>query len=360
MIESVDVIVDLQYGDTGKGKITNMAMQTGDYNICLRYNGGSNAGHTFYYKGTKVVTHQVPVGALYGIPSIVGPGCVVNIDKLSEELKYLSDLGIVIPIQNLMVDKRAHVVQGKHIKEDADDVSIGTTKQGIGPAYRDKYGRTGMIVDSFNWIDEYPPFTIIDIYEFLYSSEFNYNILCEGAQGFYLDVMWGEYPYVTSSHCTVAAAIQNGVPYSSIRNVFGIAKVYETYVGNKTNFIPECQRPYKALFDIIGDVGKEYGATTGRRRQVRFLNLDELLPAINMNGVTHLFFNKLDILEDVELLPVAQQLGTVFQYQYNGKMHSFQSSIQFRDAIFYILKNNCPTLRGDGHGQTIKFSYGAK
>ena len=127
-----DVVVDLQSGDTGKGKVTHSLLESGNYNLVLRYNGGSNAGHTIYHKGEKIVTHQVPAGVFYGIKSLIGIGCVVHIEKLIEEIKMLKDHGINTD-GLISVDFRAHVVTEKHLAEDGNDTSIGTTKQGIGP-----------------------------------------------------------------------------------------------------------------------------------------------------------------------------------------------------------------------------------
>jgi len=362
MIEYADIIVDLQYGDTGKGKIVNMALSTSpkEYDLVIRYNGGSNAGHTFFYNGVKVVTHQVPVGVLYGIHSIIGPGCVVNLEKLEHELAELRGIGIWSPEQLLYIDHRAHVVEEKHLDEDAKDTAIGTTRQGIGPAYRDRTNRTGIRIGDLDMKTLYPTLQVTDIYSWLHTRG-DRRVLCEGAQGFYLDNMWGDYPYVTSSHCTVASAIQNGIPFNRVRNVFGIAKAYETYVGNKTDFVPESQQEYQTLFDIIGDVGKEIGATTGRRRKVRFLNLDELIRAININGVTHLVINKMDILDMVNIMPIAHNRGSVYQFVFDGKLVVHKSPEQFRDAIVSRLQQKCPSLVGPGERtQTIKFSYGEK
>ncbi len=360
MIEYADVIVDLSYGDTGKGKVTNLALQSKEYDLVVRYNGGSNAGHTFYHGSQKIVTHQVPIGVIYGIPSIIGPGTVVNLDKLEEELAELRRLGVWAPEQFLYVDFRATVVEQTHLDEDAHDTAIGTTKQGIGPAYRDRVGRVASRIADLDMMMEYPRIQVTDIYSWLHVGADIRKVLCEGAQGFYLDNMWGDYPYVTSSHCTVASAIQNGIPYNKIRNVFGVAKAYETYVGNKTNFVPTDQQEYQKLLDIIGDVGKEYGATTGRRRKVRFLDLDELIKAVNVNGVTHLIINKMDVLDTVNLLPIAHNRGSVYQFVYDSKLCVYKSPEQFRDAVVSRLQQKCPSLSGQGRVETIKFAYGER
>jgi adenylosuccinate synthase len=135
---------------------------------------------------------------------------------------------------------------------------------------------------------------VIDIYDELYSQQ-DVKILFEGAQGFGLDVDHGDYPYVTSSHCTTAAALLNGVPPQAVRKVWGVAKIYETYVGAKSF------QPPNPVFDTIQEVGEEYGATTGRKRQCNWMNWDNLVKAINMNGVTDIVLNKMDVLREVKM-----------------------------------------------------------
>lgn len=289
-----DVIVDLQYGDTGKGKIAHALANSGEYDMVLRYNGGSNAGHTVYHNGKKVVTHQVPVGVLYGKISVIGPGCVVNIEKLAKEIQELRDAGFATG-GLILVDYRAHVVTSEHLAEDGSDEKIGTTRQGIGPAYRDKYGRVGVrMMDAVEFI-EGMSFQVVDIYKLLHQDERQYRVLCEGAQGFNLDIDWGDYPYVTSSHCTAGSACLNGIPPKKIRKVIGIMKAYETYVGNKTHFT-DTENP---VFKAIQDAGNEFGATTGRPRKVRWVDIAGVSKAIDINGVTDVYINKIDVLETV-------------------------------------------------------------
>lgn len=282
-----DVIVDLQSGDTGKGKVTHSLLKSGSYNLVLRYNGGSNAGHTIYHEGKKIVTHQVPAGVLYGIPSLIGLGCVVNIEKLIEEIHMLNQHGIDTN-GLIMIDKRAHVVTDDHLNEDGNDTSIGTTRQGIGPAYRSKYGRTGKRISDLHQLDG-SYFSVVDSLDVFDNSW----ILAEGAQGFALDIDWGDYPYVTSSHCTVGSVCLNGVPPRSINRVYGIAKAYETYVGAKDFGMTH------PAHDEIQHLGQEFGATTGRPRKVNWLNVDSFKKAIKVNGVSDIIINKLDILDKV-------------------------------------------------------------
>ena len=283
-----DVVVDLQYGDCGKGKVTHHLCKTKDYTHVIRYNGGCNAGHTIYHEGRKIITHHIPAGVLFGIKSIIGPGCVVDPRQFFAEIRELEEIGI--PARNLVyIAKNAHVITRNHLREDGSDTTIGTTKRGNGPAYRDKYGRKGKRAEEIKSLQNF----IIDIYEELHNNEEEVKILFEGAQGFGLDIDWGDYPNVTSSHCTTASALLNGVPPQSVRNIYGIAKMYETYVGAKRF---EGSDP---VFDKIRELGEEYGATTGRPRQCNWMNWQLLEKASKINGVTDLVINKVDVLEEL-------------------------------------------------------------
>ena len=323
MIKYADVIVDLQAGDTGKGKVCYALSQIpNEYTHVIRYNGGGNAGHTIYKDGKKIVTHFIPTGIVCGLKSIIGPGCVINVPKLLNEVKELENEGIQVK-GNLFIDKRVHIITDRHIEIDSKDTEIGTTKTGNGPAYIDKYGRKGVRAETEVELTDY----LIDIYEELHGDT-ECKILFEGAQGFELDVDWGDYPYVTSSHCTVGSAILNGVPPQCIRNVYGVAKAYRTYVGSK-----EFETPSE-IFDKIRELGHEYGATTGRKRQIDWLNLDELLKSARINGVTHAIINKIDI------------LNTLGEYRFyrDGEL-KYLNEVSFRTFIQELLKNTCPTVK---------------
>ena len=326
MISYADVIVDLQAGDTGKGKVAHAIAK--DYDLVVRYNGGANAGHTVYHDGQKVVTHQVPIGVLFGIPSIIGLGCVVNIPKLIEEIRMLKSQGIYTD-GLVMVDKRAHIVTEAHLEEDGLDTKIGTTRQGIGPAYRDKYFRKGQRIGDID-TSMYTDFKVIDLYEYLHNSSMWFRVLCEGAQGFQIDIDWGDYPYVTSSHCTVGSAILNGIPPQKIETIFGIMKAYETYSGFKTHFQDESDPD----LEKIQEVGGEFGATTGRKRKVRWLDLDGVIKAININGVTNLIINKADILQEVN----------VFKYVYQNTLCECSSLDEFMGEINDIIYENTSSV----------------
>ncbi len=312
MINYADVIVDLQAGDTGKGKVAHyLSAKKFEYTHIVRYNGGGNAGHTVYHKGKKLVTHFLPIGFVYQIKSIIGLGCVINVKDLFKEIAGFEAIGLEVK-KYLKIDKRVHVITEDHLNEELSESKIGTTKKGNGPAYRDKYARKGIRAGDVPELKEF----IIDSYEEFHGSD-RVGILFEGAQGFELDIDWGDYPYVTSSHCTVGSACLNGVPPKDIRNVYGIAKVYNTYVGSKS-FEGDDK-----IFELIREIGNEFGATTGRPRQINWLNLDSLIKASIINGVTHLIINKLDVLEEIG----------VFKYYFNGKLIECSSSEEFCENI---------------------------
>ncbi|MFM2414853.1 MAG: hypothetical protein RI911_546 [Candidatus Parcubacteria bacterium] len=312
--QQLDIIVDLQYGDCGKGKVAHVLAHKNKYTHVLRYNGGGNAGHTIYHKGKKFVTHQVPVGVFWGVPSIIGSGCVVNPEKLVHEIRELEAGGVKVK-GKLFIAKNAHVVLPRHIEEEIRENKIGTTKQGIGPAYRDKYARVGTRAESVPSLAPY----CVDLFELFHMAKKKPVILCEGAQGFGLDIDWGDYPYVTSSSCITAGALANGFPHTAVRSVWGICKAYETYVGSKQF---EGTDP---IFGKIREAGQEFGATTGRPRQCNWMNLDMLTKAIHINGVTHIVINKLDILTDVNAWAVLEQ----------GRTRAFKGEAAF---VAYVTK----------------------
>ena len=306
-----DVVVDLQYGDCGKGKVTHHLCKTEGYTHVVRYNGGCNAGHTIYHNGKRFITHHIPAGVFFGIKSIIGPGCVVNPKQFFKELEELKEGGIETA-GSIYIAKNTHVITDAHLEEDSSDSRIGTTKRGNGPAYRDKYGRDGLRAEDVPELKEY----LIDVYDELHNTE-DAKILFEGAQGFGLDIDWGDYPYVTSSHCTVAAALLNGVPPQAIRKVWGVAKMYETYVGAKKF------QPSGDIFNMMRKLGYEYGATTGRPRQCNWMDWGLVEKAINVNGVTDVVFNKVDVLE---------QLGHWSLYDRENKI-DFQNGVAMRTWI---------------------------
>ncbi|TSC63144.1 MAG: adenylosuccinate synthase [Parcubacteria group bacterium Athens0416_74] len=289
----MDVIVDLQYGDCGKGKISHYLSNKNSYTHVLRYNGGCNAGHTIFHKGKKFVTHHIPAGVFFGVKSVIGSGCVLDPDQFFREIKMLEEGGVRTK-GKIFIAENTHVITDAHKAEDKQKGGkIGTTGRGNGPAYRDKYGRTGVRASEIKKLKPY----LLDMYREWYPPaggvKKNLTILAEGAQGFGLDIDWGDYPFVTSSHCTTAGALLNGLPASAIRDVWGVAKIYETYVGSKKF------QPKGDVFNKMGDIGEEFGSTTGRRRQCNWMNMQTLERAVRVNGVTHLVFNKMDVLREI-------------------------------------------------------------
>ena len=280
-----DIVLGIQMGDEGKGKVTHHLCKTGGYTHVLRFNGGCNAGHTIYHEGTRFVTHHIPSGVFHGVKSIIGPGCVLSVQQFFSEIEELESGGI--NTEGLIyVASNCHVITRDHMEEENTENKIGTTRRGNGPAYRDKYNRTGVQAKD---IPELQPY-LIDLYSEFHEAEDAPIILCEGAQGFGLDIDYGDYPYVTSSHCTTAGALLNCIPHSWVRNVWGVAKVYDTYVGAK-DF-----EPNDPVFDTLRELGEEYGATTGRPRQCNWMDFNLLSKAIRVNGVNKLVLNKVDVL----------------------------------------------------------------
>jgi adenylosuccinate synthase len=301
MIRHADIVIDLQAGDTGKGKVAHHLAREQKYDAVMRFNGGANAGHTIYHEGKKLVTHQVPVGIFYNIPCVIGAGCVVNLPELHTELEMLRANGFTAPVY---IDTRCHVTTPEHVTEDKRDEKIGTTRQGIGPTYRDKYNRTGVrLGDLVKYNDSSLPYQLIDTYQYFYGSRTRYlDVLLEGAQGFQIDIDWGDYPYVTSSHCTVGSVALNGVAPRYWRNVYGVMKAYETYSGFKNFQNNELHHP--DALEQIQAIGEEFGATTGRKRQIRWLDLDGVLQAMYINNVTDVIVNKVDVLDKVAVYGV--------------------------------------------------------
>jgi len=282
----VDVVLGMAHGDEGKGKVTHHLLKSGEYTHCMRFNGGCNAGHTIYHNGEKHVTHAIPSGVFHGVTSIIGAGCVIDVPKLFQEIEELESSGIDVR-SHLKIAYNAHIITDESLAEDSTDTRIGTTRTGNGPTYRKKYGRRGVRADD---IPELQPF-LIDLMEKLHTK--NPTILMEGAQGFRLDIDWGDYPYVTSSHCGISAALQNGISPRDLRDIWGVAKIYETYVGKKPF------QPKGRVFEAMQQVGEEYGATTGRQRQCNWMNVNQLRQAVAVNGVNKLIFNKMDVLREI-------------------------------------------------------------
>ncbi len=325
----VDVVIGMQYGDEGKGKIANQMAASGEYDYVVRFNGGGNAGHTIYLNGEKIVTHLVPCGVLHGVPSVIGNGCVINTQKLFEELEYLEGLGFDTSI--LKIAENAHIITRDHIDEDSKDTTIGTTRTGNGPCYKDKVGRTGIRAKD---VPELQPY-LVNMHSLIHSSPKKF--LAEGAQGYWLDIDFGDYPYVTSSNTGVGAVLNNGFNYQQIWNVVGVIKCYSTYVGAK-----DYQQVHDDRFEKLREIGQEYGATTGRPRQIDWLNLDEVITACQMNGVTKLIVNKMDVLAQVE---------NAWDWYKDGKLHFVDDEASFVNNIRKEIGNVLPGTLVQFQGQ---------
>lgn len=285
MIDYVDVICDLSWGDTGKGKVSAHLAMTREYDFVARWAGGNNAGHTVYVDGKKFKTHIVPSGVFHGIKSVIGPGCVVHKESFFSELKYLSNNGFDTSL--VKISPRAHIVTDAHIKKDSEGLShLGTTKRGIAPCYSEKMARSGTLAK--------------DVFgkDMLFDSEnMHGRILCEGAQGFYLDIDWGNYPYVTSSTTLPYGACSLGFSPKKIRNIWGLAKAYDTRAGADPFF--ESSIVDSSFLEDLCEAGSEYGVTTGRKRGVNWLNIDLLCKAVKISGANIVVVNKCDIIKEI-------------------------------------------------------------
>ena len=290
-INNVDICCGLAWGDEAKGKIVSQLIKNNKYDWVCRWSGGSNAGHTIYIDNKKYATHIIPAGVFYGIQCYIGPDCYINFNAFKEEMEYLKSNGF--DISKIYVSGNAHVITDEHIDNDNKHYKKqqGSTGSGIAPCARDKFARKGIQVIKckffpYNvWTDKQPP---------LYG-----DILCEGAQGFWLDINHGNYPFVTSSNTLPYSACSLGFPPILIRNIYGAAKVYDTRVGVDPYFEHKNSEIYKETFDSIAKIGEEYGTTTKRLRKVEWLNIDKLINAINISGTNIIIMSKIDILEKV-------------------------------------------------------------
>ncbi len=357
----VDVLLGLQWGDEGKGKVVEVL--TPRYDVVARFQGGPNAGHTLEFEGKKYVLRSIPSGIFqHGQLNIIGNGVVLDPVLFREEAEALEASGIPLK-QILKLSKKVHLILPTHRLLDAANerakggAKIGTTGKGIGPTYTDKVSRNGLrLGDVYHNFDakyeaarnrhlsmlkamgEEPEFAELerkwlDAIEYIkgydiVDSEHLINrmlregksVLCEGAQGTLLDVDFGSYPFVTSSNTVCAGACSGlGVAPNRIGEVFGIFKAYCTRVGSG---------PFPTeLFDETGkrirDLGHEYGAVTGRERRCGWIDLVALKYAIMINGVTQLIMMKSDVLDDFD------EIKACVAYEINGeRVEEFPFSIE--------------------------------
>jgi len=349
----IDVLLGLQWGDEGKGKIVDYLAES--YDIICRFQGGPNAGHTIVIGDKKHVLHTIPSGVFRpGVINVIGNGVVIDPITLERELNGLKASGI--DSNNILVAKKAHLIIPTHRFLDAASEAskgkhkIGSTLKGIGPTYMDKTGRNGLRVgdivaddfkERYNSLKEkhlalakiYPEvefdlekeeqafFSSLETLKALHfidctfyvnnALEKSKRILAEGAQGSMLDIDYGTYPYVTSSNTlTAGVCVGLGVAPQKIGKVFGITKSYCTRVGSG---------PFPTeLDDEVGEelrkIGKEFGATTGRPRRTGWIDLPQLKYTILLNGVNHLCVTKMDCLNTFKKISVASE------YEIHGKI----------------------------------------
>lgn len=325
-IENVDICCGLAWGDEAKGKIVSQLAKNNNYDFVCRWSGGNNAGHTVYVNHDKYKTHLIPSGIFYNIPSIIGPDCVVNIESFFEEIEYLKNNGFNTSI--VKISPKAHIVTDKHIDYDINEInqSQGTTKRGIAPCYSDKYKRCGIQVKDCKQLKS-----------FLWDGQLYGNVLCEGAQGFWLDINEGNYPYTTSCVTLPYGACSLGFNPKMINHIYGAAKIYDTRSGIDPLF-PDSLLKNSELYKL-GELGEEYGVTTHRRRTVNWLNLNKLIYAINVSGTTHLIISKVDIITEVNVYKLIHNSETIiFHNLENMKNHidsTIRSECKFITSIIY-------------------------
>lgn len=376
------VLVGTQWGDEGKGKITDLIASKYDY--VVRFQGGNNAGHTVVHGDTKLALHLMPSGVMYdhAVP-VIGNGVVIDPGALVKEMALLQAEGI--SCANLKISCNAHIIMPYHKDLDGADEkvlgknSIGTTKRGIGPCYQDKAARKGIrvqdlmdekifrlkvetalaqknpILDKIYGIhtytvdeicDEYLPYaTILKPYMAETTQLLNEakragkSILFEGAQATMLDIDHGTYPYVTSSSCCAGGApIGTGIGPLSINKVIGIMKAYTTRVGGGP-FPTEQRFPENGgtgeeaeVGELLCAVGHEYGVTTGRKRRCGWLDAVIGKYAVDVNGLTDIALTKLDVLSEFDVIKVC------VAYEYEGKRYDYvpqQQSVLFHGTPIY-------------------------
>jgi len=349
---TVDVLLGLQWGDEGKGKIVDYLAPK--YDIIARFQGGPNAGHTLILGGEKFVLHTIPSGIFSeGLMNVIGNGVVIDPCTLEKEIALVASNNVNVN-ERLYVSRKAHLIMPTHKILDAakehskGEKKIGSTLRGIGPTYMDKTGRNGLRVGDI----EHPNFkkryealkqkhlNLLSIYDFefnveeeekqwfdsienlrklnLIDSEYFINnhlkegkkVLAEGAQGSMLDVDYGTYPFVTSSNTTTSGVCTGlGVPPSRIQKVYGITKAYCTRVGAG----PFPTELHDAMGEKIRKAGGEFGATTGRPRRCGWIDLPALKYASMLNGVTELIVTKADVLNEFDSVSLCTK------YKINGQ-----------------------------------------
>ncbi len=346
MIKFVDAVIGIDKGDESKGKISKRLIDTENYKNCIRYSGGSNAGHSVYADGQKYVTHLLSSG-IYNKSTnvIIGPGCCINLKKFFDE--YDKFYNIFDLKDRMFISSKCHIITDKNLEDDGKDIKIGTTRQGIGPCYVDKYNRTGIRLKDIKdqefesgKSEQYNDrFTIKDVYmeqdDFYHNkcTKFSGNCLLEGSQGMQISIDSDSYPYCTSSHLHPGHFFTTfNMPVSLLRNVYAVCKVYSTYSGFK-------EQPFEYIFkkgmeSLIRDIGQEVGETTGRPRKIGVMNLDKIIHAVKSIGGTHVIFNKMDVLRqiprEIELNP--------YRFVFNRELKTYRTPQRFLENLERITK----------------------
>jgi adenylosuccinate synthase len=352
---TVDLLLGLQWGDEGKGKIVDVL--TSKYDIIARFQGGPNAGHTLEFDGIKHVLRTIPSGIFHSNNiNLIGNGVVIDPVVFKSEIDGLAKFNLDLK-SKLFISRKAHLILPTHrLLDAASEIAkgkgkIGSTLKGIGPTYMDKTGRNGIRVgdieledfkeryraladkhesmiafygvelqynlaelekEFFEAIEDLKKLDFIDSEEYLAQAQkTGKSILCEGAQGSLLDVDFGTYPFVTSSNTTAAGACTGlGIAPNKIKVVYGIFKAYTTRVGSG----PFPTEDFGNAGDVMASVGNEFGSVTGRKRRCGWLDLVALKYAIQINGVTQLMMMKGDVLSGFDTLKVATA------YNYKGEV----------------------------------------
>ncbi len=321
LIDNVDICCGLAWGDEAKGKIVSQLAKSNVYDFVCRWNGGNNAGHTVYVNKEKYKTHLIPSGVFYNVKSIIGPDCVVNIKSFFEEVDYLKNNGFNTEL--IKISPKAHIVTDEHIEQDINELNKeqGTTKRGIAPCYSDKYRRVGLQAKN-----------CVELIPYIWNEELYGNVLCEGAQGFWLDINEGNYPYTTSSVTLPYSACSLGFSPKLIGNIYGAVKIYDTRSGIDPVFPEELLNNDE--LNKIGEIGEEYGVTTNRRRKVNWLNLNKLIYAINVTGVNILIISKVDILEHIN----------IFKLYYDDAIIILTNMNEMKEYITLKINSKCPNI----------------
>ncbi|MCB0516697.1 MAG: adenylosuccinate synthase [Chitinophagales bacterium] len=348
----VDVLLGLQWGDEGKGKIVDYLAE--NYQIVARFQGGPNAGHTLYYQGKKIVLHTIPSGVFQPhLDNVIGNGVVIDPVVLKKEIETLNAMDVDI-CPRLYISRKAHLILPTHkILDQASEQAkgnekIGSTLRGIGPAYMDKTGRNGLRIgdiETADFSEKYEKLRqkhlhLLKLYDFSFSLEElettwfeaivflkkfqlidaeyfiqerlqkGERVLAEGAQGSMLDIEFGTYPYVTSSNTLTSGVCQGlGIAPTQIERVWGVSKAYCTRVGGG----PFPTELFGEEGEALRAAGNEFGATTGRPRRCGWIDLPALKYAIMLNGATDLVITKADVLNHLQEIKV----GT--HYKIGGK-----------------------------------------